>query len=116
MANKNNSRSPKGRFLTLRLRLIVNLTILETKKLLLRMWTTEAQINLCWSEPLLSTYAIRDLGSPIMLSDILKLYNIKMNKEASGQIARMRNLIKASVHIHIKHVDHLLRIDLNFPT
>ena len=32
MANKNNSRSPKGRFLTLRLRLIVNLTILETKK------------------------------------------------------------------------------------
>ena len=33
MANKNNSRSPKGRcFLTLRLRVIVNLTILETKK------------------------------------------------------------------------------------
>ena len=116
MANKNNSRSPKGRCLTLRLRLIVNLTILETKKLLLRMWTTEAQINLCWSELLLSTYAIRDLGSPIMLSDILKLYNIKINKEASRQIARMRNLIKASVHIHIKHVDHFLRIDLNFPT
>ena len=113
MANKNNSRSLKGRFLTLRLRLIVNLTILETKKLLLRMWTTEAQINLCWSELLLSTYATRDPGSPIMLSDILKLYNVKMNKEASRQ---MRNLIKASVHIHIKHVDHFLRIDLNFPT
>ena len=34
MANKNNSRSPNGRFLTLRLRVIVNLTILETKKTL----------------------------------------------------------------------------------
>ena len=30
MANKNNSRRPKSRFLTLRLRVIVNLTILET--------------------------------------------------------------------------------------
>ena len=32
MANKNNSSSPKGRFLTLQFRLIVNSTILETKK------------------------------------------------------------------------------------
>ena len=63
------------------------------------MWTTEAQINLWWSGPLLSTYAIRDPGSPIMLSDILKLYNVKMNKEAPSQIAPMRNLIKA-FHIH----------------
>ena len=64
MANKNNSRSPKGRFLTLRLRLIVNSTILQqTKnKLSLHMWTTEAQINLCRSGPLLFTYAKRDPG------------------------------------------------------
>ena len=111
MANKNNSRSPKGRFLTLQFRLIVNSTILETKKNKKKNFYC-----ICGQQRPRSAYA--DLGlcyshmqKEILVSDILKLYNIKMNNEAPSQIARIRNLIKPSVT-----VDYFLRIDLNFPT
>ena len=67
MANKNNSRSPKGRFLTLRLRLIVNSTILEKTKQKINSYricgqqrprSAYADLGLC----LLFTYAKRDPG------------------------------------------------------
>ena len=54
MANKNNSRRPKGRFLTLRHRLIVNSTILETKQ---KKKTLTAYVDNRGPDHILGTYS-----------------------------------------------------------